>query len=105
MCYFRIWDTETGECKRIIEEEEYITGCGYVSSFFFPLGIPFRLVGLFPLSYRFNEKYLVTGCCGQVKIWDLEALIDFQNDDSHPFLLTTLPVTVFDRINYILLNS
>ena len=73
--------------------------------FLFPLGIPFRLVGLFPLSYRFNEKYLVTGCCGQVKIWDLEALIDFQNDDSHPFLLTTLPVTVFDRINYILLNS
>ena len=35
MCYFRIWDIETGECEGIIQDEEYFTGWGYVSSFFF----------------------------------------------------------------------
>ena len=34
MCYFRIWDIETGECEGIIQDEEYLTGWGYVSSFF-----------------------------------------------------------------------
>jgi hypothetical protein len=64
--------------------------------FSFSLGRTFRFDCLFPFARRFNEKYLVTGGNDiQVKIWDLQALVDFQNDDSHPFLLTTLPVTVF----------
>jgi len=34
MCYFRIWDIETGECKRIIEDADSVSILGLVSCLF-----------------------------------------------------------------------